>query len=106
MKAIDRRIRRQEREQRGPAQQVMRLVIRAAGRALENLETSQCDRILESNGLLTESVHLDGRDPLNKEDLERFIQQFPIVQQEDKEKLPVPPDIQRRKDGARKRAKE
>jgi hypothetical protein len=44
-----------------------------------NLTTSTCTRTLGPDGPLTEVVQLNGgRDGLNDEDLERFIERFPI----------------------------
>jgi hypothetical protein len=55
----------------------LRLVMSAVCGDL-NLATSTCERTLGS-GVLTEVVHLDGdRSELNDEQLERFIDGFPI----------------------------
>jgi hypothetical protein len=46
-----------------------------------NLVTSTCERRL-ANGVLTEVVHLDGdRSELSNEQLERFIESFPVQEQ-------------------------
>jgi hypothetical protein len=61
---------------KGPRRHV-RLVFGAVGGTL-NLATSTCTRTL-TNGALTELVNLDGdRSELSNEQLERFIESFPI----------------------------
>jgi hypothetical protein len=55
-----------------------RIVVSGMDRALR-LETSKCLRTLTANGSLTEVVRLDGiRGGLTDEELERFVQSFPI----------------------------
>jgi hypothetical protein len=44
-----------------------------------SLETSKCRRTLTASGSLTEVVRLDGiRGGLSDEELEKFVQSFPI----------------------------
>ena len=44
-----------------------------------SLETSRCRRMLNADGSLTEVVRLDGiRGALSDEDLEKFVQRFPV----------------------------
>ena len=60
----------------GPRDRI-RLVLRGMTKAAD-LRTSTCTRTL-GNGMLTEVVVLDGsRDGLSDEQLERFIESFPI----------------------------
>ena len=58
--------------------QSMRVLIRGVcGPA--NLATSTCTRSLSENGHLTEIIHLDGgREGLSDEDLDRFVENFPV----------------------------
>ena len=86
MNAVTRRIRRLE-EQFKPAiepdflrnpRHRLRLVVSEMDHRL-NLETSTCRRTLTSSGSLTEVVRLDGiRGGLTDEELEKFVQSFPI----------------------------
>ena len=56
----------------------MRIVASAMDHIL-NLETSTCTRLLTESGALTEVVDLDGiRGELMDEDLEQFVQSFPV----------------------------
>ena len=56
----------------------LRIVVCRVDRAL-SLETSRCRRMLNADGSLTEVVRLDGiRGALSDEDLEKFIQRFPV----------------------------
>ena len=56
----------------------LRIVVCRMDRALR-LETSRCRRMLTADGSLTEVVRLDGiRGSLSDEDLERFVQCFPV----------------------------
>jgi hypothetical protein len=64
---------------KGPRQRV-RVVISGVC-APANLETSRCTRTL-TNGLLTEIVEFDGScDDLSDEQLENFIESFPIQEE-------------------------
>jgi len=57
---------------------VIRVILSAIAPRL-NLQTSTCTRRLSSNGDLTELVQLDGsRDELSNEELNEFIERFPI----------------------------
>jgi hypothetical protein len=86
MNAVTRRIRRLE-DRFKPAIQPdfllnprrrLRIVVSGMDRALR-LETSKCRRTLTTNGSLTEVVRLDGiRGGLTDEELEQFVQSFPI----------------------------
>jgi hypothetical protein len=82
MKAIARRLRRLEDQccvgkQSKPLQQ-MRLVVCGIGRPLD-LANSTCSRKLDSSGHLLELVTLHGsRHDLTDEQLENFVQSFPI----------------------------
>jgi hypothetical protein len=56
----------------------LRIVVARMDRAL-SLETSRCKRSLTASGSLMEVVKLDGvRGGLSDEDLEKFVQRFPI----------------------------
>jgi hypothetical protein len=56
----------------------MRYIVGAIGHSL-NLATSFCTRSLTRDGYLTEVVDLDGAsDDISDEELERFIESFPV----------------------------
>ena len=56
----------------------LRIVVCRMDRALR-LETSRCRRTLTASGSLTEVVRLDGtRGSLSDEELEKFVQRFPV----------------------------
>jgi len=56
----------------------LRIVVCRTDRAL-SLETARCQRTLTASGSLTEVVRLDGtRGALSDEDLEKFVQSFPV----------------------------
>jgi len=56
----------------------LRIVVCRMDRAL-SLETSKCRRTLTVDGSLMEVVRLDGiRGALSDEDLEKFVQSFPV----------------------------
>ena len=56
----------------------LRIVVCKMDREL-NLETSRCRRMLTASGSLTEVVRLDGiRGGLTDEELEKFVQRFPV----------------------------
>jgi len=56
----------------------LRVVVSRMDRAL-SLETSSCRRTLTASGSLTEVVRLDGiRGALTDEELEKFVQRFPV----------------------------
>jgi len=56
----------------------VRVVVRGVCGA-SNLAASTCTRTMGSDGALTELIELSGgRDGLNNEDLDRFIERFPI----------------------------
>jgi len=79
MKAIGKRLGRLEERftvPTGPRQRI-RVVSHAMAHELR-LETSTCRRTLDSRGLLTEIVHLDGYNSVTDDELERFIESFPI----------------------------
>ena len=86
MNAVVRRIRRLE-DQFEPAiepdflrnpRRRLRIVVSGMDRALR-LETSKCRRTLTASGSLTEVVRLDGiRGGLTDEELEKFVESFPI----------------------------
>jgi hypothetical protein len=82
MKAITRRLRRLEEQccvgEPGKPRQQMRLVVCGIGRPLD-LAKSTCSRKLDSSGYLLELVTLHGnRHDLTDEQLENFVQSFPI----------------------------
>ena len=72
------RIERRERQTGAEDAKVLRVVMRCVvGRA--NLANSQCRRTLGPNGTLLEFVQLDGgRDGLSDEQLDQFVESFPI----------------------------
>jgi hypothetical protein len=80
MKAITRRLRRLENQvglSEKPRERFV-VVVSALARPL-NLAGSICRRMLCANGSITELVHLDGtRNGLSDEELEQFIEGFPI----------------------------
>jgi hypothetical protein len=86
MSAVTRRIRRLE-DQFEPAiqpdflrnpRQRLRIVVSGMDHGLR-LETSTCRRTLTASGSLTEVVRLDGiRGSLTDDELEKFVQSFPI----------------------------
>ena len=86
MKAMGHRVRRLEKQfavPTGPRER-WRVVLSAVHRAA-NLANSRCTRTLNSFGLLTEIVELDGRrDSVTDEELERFIESFPVEQADDR----------------------
>ena len=56
----------------------LRIVVCRMDRSL-SLETSRCQRMLNADGSLTEVLRLDGiRGALSDEDLEKFVQRFPV----------------------------
>lgn len=85
MKAVIQRVDRLE-KQLAPAVQPdfiryprkhLRIVATVLGRVSSELPT--CLRTLTASGCLSEIVHLNGsRDRLSEEDLEQFIQSFPV----------------------------
>ena len=80
MKAITRRLCRLENRAglSGKPRERFLVVVSALGSPL-NLAGSTCRRTLAADGSITELVHLDGcRDGLTDDELERFIQTFPI----------------------------
>ena len=63
----------------GKPQKSLRLIVALPWKGPANLATSTCRRSLGS-GLLMELVELDGDDAsLGEEELEQFVQSFPIV---------------------------
>lgn len=79
MRAITRRLCRLEDQigLAGKPRRRFRLVVSLAKPL--NLATSTCQRRLSPDGLLTEIVRLDGsRDGLTDEELEKFIERFPV----------------------------
>ena len=83
MKVIDKRLRKLE-DQLGTADRPLprsRLVIKVLGSKL-TLEDARCTRMLCSNGSLMELVdfqkHTEGTDEITDEELERWIESFPI----------------------------
>jgi len=80
MKAIGRRVCRLEVRfaPRDKPRERVRLVVGAIGPE-EGLQNATCQRTLSANGLLTEVVRLKGSgDGLTDEDLDRFVESFPI----------------------------
>ena len=78
MTNLQRRLKSLERKRSGVVQEGVRVVVRGVC-GPPNLATSTCTRTLGANGALTELVQLSGgRDGLSDQDLERFIESFPI----------------------------
>ena len=78
MTNLKRRLQVLERPRSRPVPGHMRLVIESVC-GPPNLAASTCTRTLGSDGALTELVQLNGgRDGLNDQDWERFIERFPI----------------------------
>lgn len=80
MRAIARRLHRLEERAglSGKPQERLLVVVSALGRPL-NLAGSTCRRTLGLDGSILDHVHLDGsRDGLTDEELDRFIERFPI----------------------------
>ncbi len=72
------RVEENTRPRSGVVQERVRVVVRGVC-GPPNLATSTCTRTLGANGALTELVHLNGgRDGLSDQDLERFLESFPI----------------------------
>ena len=83
MKNLDRRLARLEDRlsptdcARNPRQR-LRVVVCRMDRAL-SLDTSTCRRTLSADGVLTETVRLDGiRGGMSDEEMEKFVETFPI----------------------------
>ena len=63
---------------RDKVRECVRLVVGTIGPA-EGLQNATCQRTLCANGCLTEVVRLNGSgDGLTEEDLDRFVESFPI----------------------------
>jgi hypothetical protein len=82
MKAIAKRLRRLEEQgcigEPGKRHQQMRLVVSGIGQPLD-LANSTCSRKLDSSGHLLELIALHGsRHDLTDEQMENFVQSFPI----------------------------
>ena len=80
MKAIGRRVCRLEVRfaPRDKPRERVRLVVHALGPE-EGLQNATCQRTLGANGSLVEAVRLNGSgDGLTDEDLDRFVESFPI----------------------------
>ena len=76
--ALKPRLQKLERQRSAVAREPFRIVVSHAGKPLD-LSKATCTRTLCPNGQLMEHVDLNGGDyGLNEEDLERFIQSFPI----------------------------
>jgi hypothetical protein len=72
------RLKKLERQQNQAAREPFRLVVSHAGKPLD-LSKATCTRTLYPNGHVMEYINLHGGDyGLREEDLERFIQSFPI----------------------------
>ncbi|MCU1338353.1 MAG: hypothetical protein JWO19_3934 [Bryobacterales bacterium] len=72
------RLKQLERQQSQVAREPLRVVVSHAGEPLD-LSKATCMRTLWPNGQLMEYVNLNGANyGLRDEDLERFIQSFPI----------------------------
>ena len=72
------RLKRLERQHSQVAHERFRVVVSHAGEPLD-LAKATCTRTIMPNGQLMEIVNLNGTDDgLSKEDLEKFIQSFPI----------------------------
>ena len=72
------RLQKLERQQSKVSREPFRVIVSRAGEPLD-LAKATCTRTLWPNGQLMEVVNLNGsRDGLTDEDLERFIQSFPI----------------------------
>lgn len=72
------RLKRLERQQNQVAHERFRVVVSHTGEPLD-LAKATCTRTIMPNGQLMEIVNLNGTDyGLSKEDLEKFIQSFPI----------------------------
>ena len=72
------RLKRLERQQSQIALEPFRVVVSHAGKPLD-LAKATCTRTIWPNGQLFEFVNLNGTDHgLSKEDLEKFIQSFPV----------------------------
>ena len=72
------RIKKLERERNQVSREPLRFVVSHAGKPLD-LSKATCTRTLWPDGHLFELVNLNGGDDgLREEDLERFIQSFPI----------------------------
>jgi hypothetical protein len=75
---LRRRLERLERRAPEKASQVFWVLVRCVC-GPPNLATSKCWRTLSTNGVVTELIELDGgRDGLSDEDLDRFVEGFPI----------------------------
>ena len=75
---LKRRLQNLERQQNAIALKPLRFVVSSIARPLD-LSKATCTRTLWPNGQLMEFVELKGnRSGLSDEDLERFIQSFPI----------------------------
>ena len=75
---LKRRLQNLERQQNAIALKPLRFVVSCIGKPLD-LSKATCRRTRLPNGQLMELVHLKGnRSGLSEEDLERFIQSFPI----------------------------
>jgi len=88
MRTVIRRLRRLEQQLIPPPQRDylscprdrFRIVVSRMDRTL-NLESSSCTRMLTSDGYLMETIRLDGiRGGLTDEELDRFVERFPIQQ--------------------------
>jgi hypothetical protein len=72
------RLSRLEREQTQISREPFRVVVSRAGEPFD-LAKATCTRTIMQNGQLMELVNLNGsRESLSDDDLERFIQSFPI----------------------------
>jgi len=72
------RLQKLERQRSAITREPLRIVVSLAGKPLD-LTKATCTRTLWPNGQLMEYVNLHGGDyGLTDEDLERFIQSFPI----------------------------
>ncbi|HEV2174914.1 MAG TPA: hypothetical protein VGR71_15180 [Nitrospira sp.] len=75
---LNTRLKTLERQQRQIFKEPFRLVVSHAGEPLD-LSKATCSRTMWPNGHLMEIVNLHGTDEgLSKEDLENFIQSFPV----------------------------